>query len=86
MGETYVNKGWNIDEKTVRLVAGGEFPCGSKILVFIRLVSVLVTFDKNACYAFQTRPGSDRKAVQGIVREKITRILPLAAPSSGICA
>lgn len=38
-----------------------EFPCGSKILVFIRLVLVLVTFDKNACYAFQARPTSDRK-------------------------
>lgn len=35
----------------------GEFPRGGKILVFIRLVPVLVTFDKNACYAFQTRPG-----------------------------
>lgn len=40
--------------------AGGEFPRGGKILVFIRLVPVLVTFDKNACYAFQARPGPER--------------------------
>lgn len=62
-----------------RWCSDGVFPRGYKILVFIRLVPVLVTFDKNACYAFQTRPGPEsvRKAVQGIVREQITRILSL---------
>lgn len=80
----YVNKrdgAWTVEREREewRWCSDGVFPRGYKILVFIRLVPVLVTFDKNACYAFQTRPGPEpvRKAVQGIVREQITRILSL---------